>query len=84
MLLAKVGIPTSTLHSMRPQKERMASLAMFKSGHTKVLVATDVASRGLDIPEVNLVVNHNIPRDPVVSNFCTSYLKHDVKKNRYS
>jgi len=65
MLLAKVGIPTSTLHSMRPQKERMASLAMFKSGHTKVLVATDVASRGLDIPEVNLVVNHNIPRDPV-------------------
>merc|ERR1712128_199368 len=40
-------------------------LAMFKSGHTKVLVATAVASRGLDIPEVNLVVNHNIPRDPV-------------------
>jgi len=65
ILLAKVGIPTSTLHSMRPQKERTASLAMFKSGHTKVLVATDVASRGLDIPEVNLVVNHNIPRDPV-------------------
>merc|ERR1719186_1788546 len=50
---------------MRQQKERVASLAMFKSGHTKVLVATDVASRGLDIPEVNLVVNHNIPRDPV-------------------
>jgi len=65
ILLAKVGIPTSTLHSMRQQKERVASLAMFKSGHTKVLVATDVASRGLDIPEVNLVVNHNIPRDPV-------------------
>jgi len=65
ILLTKVGIPTSTLHSMRQQKERVASLAMFKSGHTKVLVATDVASRGLDIPEVNLVVNHNIPRDPV-------------------
>lgn len=65
ILLAKVGIPTSTLHSMRQQKERVASLAMFKSGHTKVLVATDVASRGLDIPEVNLVVNHNIPREPV-------------------
>jgi len=65
ILLAKVGIPTSTLHSMRQQKERVASLAMFKSGHTKVLVATDVASRGLDIPEVNMVVNHNIPRDPV-------------------
>lgn len=46
---------------MMQQKERVASLAMFKSGHTKVLVATDVASRGLDIPEVNLVVIHNIP-----------------------
>jgi len=65
MLLSKVGIATSTLHSMRAQKDRLASLAMFKSGHTKVLVATDVASRGLDIPEVNLVVNHNIPREPV-------------------
>jgi len=64
-LLEKIGIPSSTLHSMRQQKERVASLAMFKSGHTKVLVATDVASRGLDIPEVNLVVNHNVPRDPV-------------------
>ena len=57
----KVGIPTSTLRSMMQQKERVVSLAMFKSGHTKVLVATDVASRGLDIPEVNLVVIHNIP-----------------------
>jgi len=64
-MLKKIGIPNSALHSMRLQKERVSSLAMFKSGHTKVLVATDVASRGLDIPEVNLVVNHNIPRDPV-------------------
>jgi len=65
MLLSKTGVPASILHSMRQQKERVASLATFKSGQTKVLVATDVASRGLDIPEVNLVVNRNIPRDPV-------------------
>ena len=62
ILHSKVRIPTSNLHSMRQQKQRVASLAMFKSGHTKVLVATDVASRGLDIPEVKLVVNHNILR----------------------
>merc|ERR1712098_860855 len=64
-LLSKVGLRSSTLHSVKPQRERMSSLASFKSGHTKVLIATDVASRGLDIPEVNLVVNHNVPRDPV-------------------
>jgi len=65
ILLGKVGIPTSTLHSIRKQKDRVAALSMFKSGHTKVLVATDVASRGLDIPEVNLVINYNVPSDPV-------------------
>jgi len=64
-LLSKVGLKSSTLHSVKPQRERMTCLASFKSGHTKILVATDVASRGLDIPEVDLVVNHNVPRDPV-------------------
>ena len=67
ILLAKVGIPTPTLHSMRQQNERVASLAMFKSVHNKVLVANDVARKCLDIPEFNLEVNHKIPRDPVVS-----------------
>ena len=66
-LLSKVGLSVSVLHSMRAQKERTASLALFKSGQTKVLVATDVASRGLDIPLVATVVNHTIPRDSVVS-----------------
>merc|ERR1712105_300415 len=50
---------------MRPQKERTGSLGAFKSAQTRVLVATDVASRGLDIPEVNMVINHNVPRDAV-------------------
>ena len=61
-LLAEVCIPTSTLHSTRQQKERVASQALFKIGHIKVLVATAVASRGLDndIPGVKLGVNHYI------------------------
>ena len=65
MLQTNVGLKSSTLHSIKPQKERTPSLASFKSSHTKILVATDVASRGLDIPEVDLVVNYNVPRDPV-------------------
>jgi len=64
-LLARLGLTACSLHSMRPQRERAAALASFKSGHSRVLVATDVASRGLDIPAVRLVVNHTVPRDPV-------------------
>jgi len=64
-LLARVKISVSTLHSMKPQRERVSSLATFKSRQTKVLVATDVASRGLDIPQVGLVVNHSVPSAPV-------------------
>ena len=64
-ILTKVGLPASILHSMKPQRERMSGLASFKSGLTKVLVATDVASRGLDIPQVSLVVNHSVPRAAV-------------------
>jgi len=60
----KFGIACSSLHSMKPQRERLSSLSQFKSNQTKVLIATDVASRGLDIPEVDLVVNHNVPKSP--------------------
>ena len=51
------------LHSQMKHRERMLTLNRFKSSSTKILVATDVASRGLDIPACNLVVNHNIPAD---------------------
>jgi len=60
----KLGVAAVGLHSMKPQKERMAALSRFKSNQAKVLVATDVASRGLDIPAVQLVVNHNVPTVP--------------------
>ena len=44
------------------QAARLASLAQFKSNYVKILVATDVASRGLDIPTVQAVVNFNVPK----------------------
>lgn len=52
------------LHSMIPQKDRLAALARFKSQTCRILIATDVASRGLDIPSVQLVINYNVPQVP--------------------
>jgi ATP-dependent RNA helicase DDX49/DBP8 len=55
-LLVEMGIQCESLHSRKNQSRRLASLGKFRSGQAKVLVATDVASRGLDIPTVQLVV----------------------------
>lgn len=51
----------STLHSDRTQRERDKALADFKEGRASVLVATDIASRGLDISNVACVINYNVP-----------------------
>ena len=61
-MLVELGIQTVALHSMKSQPQRLASLNRFKSGQVSILIATDVASRGLDIPTVDLVVNYDIPR----------------------
>jgi len=64
-LLSQVGVDNVALHSLLSQNRRLASLGKFKSQHVRVLVATDVASRGLDIPTVDLVINSELPRNPV-------------------
>ncbi|KAF3211634.1 putative RNA helicase [Orbilia oligospora] len=57
--------PTVTpLHSDLSQRERTDSLGRFRAGAARILIATDVAGRGLDIPEVELVINFDVPRDP--------------------
>jgi len=60
----RLGIECICLHGKKVQKERDAALDKFKSSQMKVLIATDVASRGLDIPLVNMVINHSVPRHP--------------------
>ncbi|KAM5559109.1 DEAD-box ATP-dependent RNA helicase 37 [Rosa sericea] len=57
------GFPATTIHGDRTQQEREQALRSFKSGHTPILVATDVAARGLDIPHVAHVVNFDLPND---------------------
>ncbi|KAJ6780298.1 hypothetical protein PWT90_07538 [Aphanocladium album] len=54
----------TSLHSKLPQRQRIDNLARFRASAARILIATDVAARGLDIPEVSLVVNYDIPRDP--------------------
>lgn len=61
--LRKLEFRVASLHSEMPQTERTNSLHRFKAGAAKILIATDVASRGLDIPTVELVVNYDIPAD---------------------
>ncbi|KAJ6816103.1 DEAD-box ATP-dependent RNA helicase 52B-like [Iris pallida] len=57
------GFPATTIHGDRTQQEREYALRSFKSGQTPILVATDVAARGLDIPHVAHVVNFDLPND---------------------
>ncbi|OQR72924.1 ATP-dependent RNA helicase DRS1-like [Tropilaelaps mercedesae] len=59
-----LGFRNVALHAQRSQRERIAALAAFKSNAARILVATDVAARGLDIPRVELIINHNVPSEP--------------------
>ncbi|KAJ3331603.1 DEAD-box ATP-dependent RNA helicase [Blyttiomyces sp. JEL0837] len=61
--LLQNSFPATSIHGDRTQKERIHALASFKTGKTPVLVATAVAARGLDIPNVTHVVNFDLPSD---------------------
>ena len=62
-VLTKLEIPAVCLHSEMQQRQRLKKLEKFSNKQSLVLVCTDVASRGLDIPQVNFVVHYQIPRD---------------------
>lgn len=62
LLLRNLGFDVGTIHGQMTQVKRVGSLNKFKAGERKVLVATDVASRGLDIPDVDAVINFDVPQ----------------------
>lgn len=62
--LEKAGFAADSVHGNKSQGQRDRALRSFKSGQTKILVATDVAARGLDIPDVRFVYNFDLPNVP--------------------
>ncbi len=60
--LVEKGFPAGALHGDMHQKERTRTLNRMRDGSVKILVATDVAARGIDVPGINLVVNYDAPR----------------------
>jgi ATP-dependent RNA helicase RhlE len=62
--LVKAGIGAEAIHGNKSQNARERALAGFKSGRTRVLVATDIAARGIDIDDVTHVVNFDVPEVP--------------------
>jgi ATP-dependent RNA helicase RhlE len=63
-LLEKRGFATASIHGNKSQGQRDRAIRSFKDGEIKVLVATDVAARGLDIPDVKHVYNYELPNVP--------------------
>jgi len=59
--MERVGINTLTIHGDKGQKDRFEVMNQFKIGQVKVLIATDVSARGIDIPNVSYVVNYDLP-----------------------
>ncbi len=62
--LERAGIAATALHSDKTQPQRTKALAEFKDGATRVLVATDIAQRGLDVTGISHVINYDVPQQP--------------------
>ena len=63
-MLGKAGINANAIHGNKSQNARQRALGHFKNGHTNVLVATDIAARGIDVEELSHVINYDLPNIP--------------------
>lgn len=61
LMLRNLGFPAIPIHGQLTQAHRLGALNKFKTGDRNILIATDVASRGLDIPSVDVVINFDVP-----------------------
>lgn len=60
-ILSKAGIVSAAIHGNKSQNARQRALSSFKSNETRVLIATDIAARGIDIDQLELVINYDLP-----------------------
>ncbi|MDR2978981.1 MAG: DEAD/DEAH box helicase [Bacteroidales bacterium] len=63
-ILCRAGIGSESIHGNKSQTARQRALENFKSGKTRVMIATDIAARGLDIQELPMVINYDLPDVP--------------------
>ena len=64
LALKRVEISSKTIHGEKDQQDRINVLNEFRTGENKILIATDVSSRGIDIPDVDYVINYDLPEQP--------------------
>ena len=62
--LSKQNVTASAIHGNKSQNQRQRTLDAFRKGEEHILIATDIAARGIDIPDVSLVVNYDVPTTP--------------------
>lgn len=62
--LERVGIQSQTIHGDKDQQDRLQVMRSFRDGLVKILIATDISARGIDIPNVDYVVNYDMPEPP--------------------
>jgi ATP-dependent RNA helicase RhlE len=62
--LTAIGVPAAAMHGDKSQATREKALDAFRQGQSRILVATDIASRGIDIDAISHVINYDLPRDP--------------------
>ena len=81
-MLRNLGLDAIPLHGQMTQAKRLGALDKFKGKIRSILIATDVASRGLDIPHVDVVINFDIPTPPQTCLLYTSPSPRDRQKSR--
>ncbi len=59
--MERVGIQSITIHGAKDQADRDQVMKMFKEGNCRIMIATDISARGIDIPDINYVINYDMP-----------------------